>query len=57
MFFTKWAGTPTWTPLYSGLSSKDAGDVTAQLDSQGIKYKVSGFWRTYTLTTYVSSFS
>ena len=22
-----------------------------------IKYKVSGFWRTYTLTTYVSSFS
>jgi len=42
MFFTKWAGTPTWTPLYSGLSSKDAGDVTAQLDSQGIKYKVSG---------------
>jgi flagellar M-ring protein FliF len=42
MYFMKWASAPTWTPLYSGLSSQDAGAVTQQLDSQHIKYKISG---------------
>jgi flagellar M-ring protein FliF len=42
MYFMKWASAPTWTPLYSGLSSQDAGAVTAQLDAQGIKYKIGG---------------
>jgi flagellar M-ring protein FliF len=42
MYFTKWAGTPDYQPLYSGLSSADAGAVTQQLDAQGIKYKIAG---------------
>jgi flagellar M-ring protein FliF len=39
--FMKWASTPSYAPLFSGLSSQDAGAVTQQLQSQGIKYKVT----------------
>src|SRR2546423_4624778 len=41
MTFMKWAATPDYTPLFSGLSSEDAGKVTAQLDAQGTKYKLA----------------
>jgi len=39
--FMKWAATPNYAPLFTGLSSQDAGAVTQQLQSQGIKYKVT----------------
>ncbi len=39
--FMKWASTPSYAPLFTGLSSQDAGAVTQQLQSQGIKYKVT----------------
>ena len=42
MAFMKWASAPDWTPLYSGLSSQDAGSVTQQLDAQNVKYKIAG---------------
>jgi flagellar M-ring protein FliF len=42
MTFMKWASKPDYAPLYTGLSSQDAGSVTQQLDSQGIKYKLTG---------------
>jgi flagellar M-ring protein FliF len=42
MTFMRWASTPDYAPLYTGLSSQDAGAVTQQLDSQGVKYKLTG---------------
>ena len=42
MMFMKWASTPEYAPLYTGLSSQDAGSVTQQLDSDGVKYKLAG---------------
>jgi flagellar M-ring protein FliF len=40
-FFTKWAAQPTWTPLYGNLSATDAGSVTQELASKGVRYKLS----------------
>ena len=40
--FMKWAATPNYAPLYTGLSSADAGAVTNQLTSDGIKFKITG---------------
>ena len=31
--FMKWAATPNYAPLFTGLSSQDAGAVTQQLQS------------------------
>src|SRR3954451_131661 len=42
MTFMKWASAPDYAPLYTGLSSQDAGAVTQQLDAQNIKYKITG---------------
>src|SRR3954454_5182823 len=42
MTFMKWAAAPDYAPLYSGLTGEDAGAVTQQLDSMGVKYKLSG---------------
>ena len=39
--FTKWAAQPTWTPLYGNLSATDAGSVTQELASKGVRYKLS----------------
>jgi flagellar M-ring protein FliF len=41
MVFMRWAATPDWAPLYSGLSGEDAAAVTQQLDEQGVEYKMS----------------
>jgi flagellar M-ring protein FliF len=40
-FFTQWAAQPTWTPLYGNLSATDAGSVTQELASKGVRYKLS----------------
>jgi flagellar M-ring protein FliF len=39
--FTKWSSSPSYTSLYSSLSAKDASDVTNQLTSKGIPYKLA----------------
>src|SRR3954452_12060133 len=40
--FMKWASKPDMAPLYTGLSSQDAGAVTSALDAQHVKYQISG---------------
>jgi len=42
MTFMKWASKPDYAPLYTGLTSQDAGAVTAALDAQHVKYQISG---------------
>src|SRR5262249_49318121 len=42
MTFMKWASKPDYAPLYTGLSSSDAGAVTAALDSAHVPYKIAG---------------
>ena len=42
MTFMKWAATPNYAPLYTGLSSEDAGAVTAAARRAGVKYKIAG---------------
>src|SRR5882757_2852595 len=42
MTFMKWASKPDYAPLYTGLSSQDAGAVTAALDAQHVKYQITG---------------
>ncbi|HEX5096850.1 MAG TPA: flagellar M-ring protein FliF, partial [Acidimicrobiia bacterium] len=40
MMFMRWAGSPTWGTLYTGLESADAAKVTDELTSQGVKFKL-----------------
>jgi len=42
MTFMNWAAKPDYAPLYTGLSSSDAGAVTAALDAQHVPYKITG---------------
>ena len=42
MTFMKWASKPDYAPLYTGLSSSDAGSVTSALDSAHVPYKITG---------------
>jgi len=35
-----WSQGGNYTPLYSGLSDRDIGEITAQLDGAGVKYKL-----------------
>lgn len=42
MTFMRWAAAPNYVPLYTGLSSEEAGNVTAELDAQNIDYKIAG---------------
>ena len=35
-----WSQGGNYTPLYSGLSERDIGEITAQLDGAGVKYKL-----------------
>ncbi len=39
--FTKWSSAPSYTALYNNLSAKDASEVTNQLGSKGIAYKLA----------------
>ncbi len=39
--FTKWSSTASYSPLFTGLSSKDAGDVTKALDGMHVPYKLT----------------
>ena len=38
--FTKWSAAPSYTALYSNLSAKDAAEVTSQLGTKGVAYKL-----------------
>jgi flagellar M-ring protein FliF len=42
MTFMSWASKPDYAPLYTGLSSADAGSVTTALDAQHVSYKITG---------------
>ncbi len=37
----RWVSQPDYAPLFSKLSSEDASAVIEQLDSQGVKYKIT----------------
>jgi flagellar M-ring protein FliF len=39
--FTKWSSAPSYTALYSSLSAKDAAEITNQLNTKGIAYKLA----------------
>jgi flagellar M-ring protein FliF len=39
--FLKWSSTPSYAPLFSNLSGKDAGDITNALDGMGVKYQLA----------------
>jgi flagellar M-ring protein FliF len=38
----QWVSTPSFAPLFSNLSSKDASAIVQQLDAQGVEYKLAG---------------
>jgi len=42
MVFLRWAGAPSWAPLYSGLPAGEAASVTEELDAQGVQYRLEG---------------
>jgi flagellar M-ring protein FliF len=37
----KWANTPSYAPLYTGLTADDAAAVTQELDAQGVPYELA----------------
>lgn len=39
--FSKWAGRPSYAPLFTSLSSSDAAAITDKLTSEGAQYKLS----------------
>src|SRR3954451_12069687 len=39
--FTKWSSKPNYSPLFSNLSSKDAGDSTKALDGMHVPYQLT----------------
>ena len=39
--FTRWAATPTYTPLYGNLAAADAASITSELNSRGVAYKLT----------------
>ena len=41
MMFYRWVSAPTYAVLYTGLDAKDASDVTTQLTTDGVQYKLS----------------
>jgi flagellar M-ring protein FliF len=41
MMFYRWVSAPTYAVLYTGLEAKDASDVTTQLTTDGVQYKLS----------------
>ena len=41
MAFSKWSSTTDYAPLYTNLSGADAGKVTQELDSAGVKWRLS----------------
>ncbi len=41
MMFYGWVSAPTYAVLYTGLSAKDASDVTTKLSTDGVQYKLS----------------
>lgn len=38
----RWVSAPSYAPLYSNLSGKDASAVIEELDAQGVKYEITG---------------
>src|SRR4051812_19158512 len=39
--FTKWSSKPNYSPLFSNLSAKDAGDITKALDGMKVPYQLT----------------
>lgn len=39
--FTNWAATTDYAPLYSNLDSRDAADITTELDSLGVTFELA----------------
>jgi len=39
--FSKWAGQPSYTPLFSNLSSTDASAIVDKLGSEGVQYQLA----------------
>ncbi|MFC6288141.1 flagellar basal-body MS-ring/collar protein FliF [Nocardioides sp. GCM10027113] len=38
----RWAATPSYSPLFTNLSAKDASAVIEQLDAEGVPYEITG---------------
>jgi flagellar M-ring protein FliF len=39
--FTRWAATPSYTPLYGNLAAADAASITTELNSRGVAYRLA----------------
>jgi flagellar M-ring protein FliF len=39
-FFSTWAATPSYSPLFSNLASSDAAAIVDKLDSDGVQYQL-----------------
>lgn len=46
MMFMRWSGSTNYAALYTDLDPEDAGEVTAELDAQGVAYKLEDGGRT-----------
>src|SRR3978361_2329373 len=49
MMFYRWVSAPTYAVLYSGLDAKDTADITAQLTTDKVAYKLTGNGTTITV--------
>ncbi|MFD0485497.1 flagellar basal-body MS-ring/collar protein FliF [Kineococcus sp. GCM10028916] len=41
VFFSRWASTPSYTPMFSNLSGTDASAIVDKLTADGVKYQLS----------------
>src|SRR4051794_2547263 len=41
VFFATWASKPAYSPLFSNLSSADAGAIVEELSAEGVKYELA----------------
>jgi flagellar M-ring protein FliF len=41
LFFSRWASTPSYTPMFSNLSGTDASAIVDKLTADGVKYQLS----------------
>lgn len=46
LFVTRWGAKQDYAPLYTGLETADAAEVTQELDAQGVAYKLEDGGRT-----------
>ncbi|GAB3603928.1 flagellar basal-body MS-ring/collar protein FliF [Kineococcus gypseus] len=41
VFFSRWAATPSYAPLFSNLSGQDASAIVEQLQAEGVEYELA----------------